>query len=166
MRWIPMDIDGVRRCDCDGEHPILALTERGGDRWFNIRVTCLEADYLAHELGGRRIRASVTYTLIEELLSALGWSLAALRLTNEEDAAMFALVELGRGPERAGVRAYPGDAVVLAARSGLPLDVPIELARTGDRSVSRPWIEDEDHDADVVAFRRLLDDLTPEDFAP
>lgn len=163
MRWVSMEIDGVRRCDCDGEHPILALTEPDGDRWFNIRVTCLEADYLAHELGGRRIRASVTYTFIEETLSALGWSIRALRLADGQDAGMFALVELVRDDERAGVRAYPGDAVVLARRFGLGLDVPVELVRTGDRGVGRPWLDDED-DADLVAFRRLLDDLTPEDF--
>jgi hypothetical protein len=100
---------GVRRCDCDGCHPILTLTESGGDRWLNVRLTGHEADHLAHELAGRPSRTSVTYALIEELLSALGWSLTAVRLGGTPHQELLGLVEVTQGTQRAGVRAHPGD---------------------------------------------------------
>jgi bifunctional DNase/RNase len=164
MRRVPMVLDGVRRCDCDGRHPILALSEPDGPRWLNVRVTCHEADHLAHEVAGHRTRASVTYTLVEELLSALGWRLSAVRLVPTEHQEMQGLVEVTRGAEQAGVRAHAGDAVVLASRSAITIDVPLELAQQGDRGLSQPWLTGDDSDQ-VANFRRLLEDITPEDFA-
>jgi bifunctional DNase/RNase len=165
MRWVRMVVEGVRRCECDGRHPILTLIESGGDRWLNVRVTGHEADHLAHELAGRPSRTSVTYGLIEELLSALGWSLTAVRLGGTPHQELLGLVEVTHGDQRAGVRAHPSDAVLLATRREITIDVPLELARVGERGLAAPWLAGDDVD-EVAAFRRLLDDVTPEDFAP
>jgi bifunctional DNase/RNase len=164
MRRVPMVLDGVRRCDCDGRHPILALSEPHGDRWLNVRVTSHEADHLAHELAGHRTRAALTYTLVEELLSALGWRLTAVRLVPTDHQEMLGLIEVARGAQRAGVRAHPGDAAVLASRGAITIEVPLELARVGDRGLSQPWLAG-DHSDEIASFRKLLDDLSPEDFA-
>lgn len=165
MRWVPMVAEGVRRCDCDGRRPILTLAEPGGDRWLNVRVTGHEADHLAHELAGRQTRASATYALMEELLSALGWSLSAVRLGGTPHQELLGLVEVAHGAQRAGVRAHPGDAVLLASRRGITVDVPRELVRVGERGLAAPWLAG-DHADQVAAFRKLLDDVSPEDFAP
>jgi bifunctional DNase/RNase len=114
---------------------------------------------------GRPSRISVTYALIEELLSALGWSVSAVRLGGTQHHELLGLVEVSHGAQRAGVRAHPGDAVVLASRRGITIDVPPELARLGDRTVAEPWVAS-DHADEVEAFRRLLEDVAPDDFAP
>lgn len=165
MRWVPMVVEGVRRCGCDAAHPLVALSEPDGDRWCNVRVSGPEADHLAHELAGQRTRAAVTYSLIEELLSALGWSLCTVRLNVSERQEVLALVEVGRNGERAGVRAHAGDAVLLASRAKITIDVPVELARLGDRGLAERWLPDEDLD-ELVDFRGFLDRVTPQDFAP
>lgn len=165
MRWVPMVMDGVHRCGCAGQHPILALSEARGDRWVNVRLTCREADHIARELAGHRTRAALTYTLLEEMLSALGWCVSAVRLVGGDDHAMLGLVEMTRETERAGVRAHPGDAIVLASRCAVTIDVPRELAQTGERGLSEPWLTGVDAD-EIVSFPRFLDDVTPEDLAP
>ena len=163
MDWVPMVVDGVRRCDCAGGHPILALAELDGVRWLNVRLTCHEADHVASEVAGHRTRASVIYALFDELISALGWHPSAVRLVGSENREMLGLVELTRDDERAGVRAHPGDAVVLAWRCSITIDVPVELVQMGDRGLAQPWLEHEDPDT-VARFRRQLDEATPDDF--
>lgn len=163
-RWVPMVVDGIRRCDCAGRHPILALSEPDGVRWLNVRVTSHEADHLASEIGGQRTRASVIYALLTEVASALGWRPSAVRLVGTEDQEMLGLVELIRGDERAGVRAHPGDALVLACRCGITIEVPLDLVQAGDRGLTESWLADGDPDA-IATFRRQLDDATPDDFA-
>jgi bifunctional DNase/RNase len=162
-RWVPMVVDGVRCCDCAGRHPILALSEPDGFRWLNVSVTGNEADHLASEIAGHRTRASVIYSLLDELVSALDWHLSAVRLVGTERQEMLGLVELGRGDERAGIRAHPSDAVVLACRCAVTIDVPLELAQVGDRQLAQPWLECDDADT-VAIFRRQLDAATPDDF--
>jgi len=157
-----MLVDGVRCC-CAGRHPILALSEPGGFRWLNVRVTGHEADHLASEIAGHRTRASVIYRLLEELVSALSWQPSAVRLVATDQHEMLGLVELTRGDERAGIRAHPGDAVVLACRCAITIDVPLDLAQEGDRQLAQAWLDGDDDDA-VAIFRRQLDDATPDDF--
>jgi bifunctional DNase/RNase len=164
MRWVPMVVDGVLRCDCGSRHPILALSEPDGRRWLNVRVTGHEADHLASEIAGHRTRASVIYALLDELVSALGWRPSAVRLVGTEHHEMLGLVELTRGDERAGVRAHPGDAVVLACRCAITIDVPLDLVQVGDRRLAQPWLTGDDPDT-IATFRRQLDDATPDDFA-
>ncbi|MGQ0805295.1 MAG: bifunctional nuclease domain-containing protein [Actinomycetota bacterium] len=159
-----MIVEGVRRCGCESGHPLVALAEPRGDRWLNVRVSDREADHLAHELGSGRTRAAFTYTLLGELLSALGWTLSAVRLTGTEHQEVLGLVEVTRGDERAGVRAHPGDAIVLAYRYDLAVEVPVEMARMGDRGLAAEWLADGDSD-ELASFRRFLDELTPDDFA-
>jgi bifunctional DNase/RNase len=163
--WVPMVVDGVHCCDCAGRHPVLALSETDGSRWLNVRVTGHEADHLAAEIAGHRTRASVIYGLLDELVSALDWRLSAVRLVGTEHHEMLGLVELARGHERAGIRAHPGDAVVLASRSAMAIDVPVDLTQVGARGLAEAWLEGDDRET-IAAFRRQLDDATPDDFAP
>jgi hypothetical protein len=96
------------------------------------------------------------------MISALGWHPSAVRLVGTEHQKMLGLVELTRGDERAGIWAHPGDAVVVACRCAMTIDVPHEMVQMGHRRLTQPWFEDEDA---VARFRRELDDATPDDFA-
>jgi hypothetical protein len=77
---------------------------------------------------------------------------------------MLGLVELTRGDERAGIRAHPGDAVVLACRCAVTIEVPLDLTQVGARGPDRAWLPGDDP-ATIAAFRRQLDGATPDDFA-
>lgn len=164
MRWVPMLVEGVAHCGCSARHPVLAMREQDGHGWLNVRLGCQEAKHLAGELAGSRMRSSVTYRLIEEMLSALGWEVARVRLRLEDDGDMFSLVELSDGARRAGVRAHPGDAVVVAARALLPVEVPESIVRTDPRGALGAWFARHQEGA-LDDFRRFLDGVEPRDFA-
>ncbi len=163
MGWVPMLVEGVARCGCSAEHPVLALREQEGERWMNVRLGCLEAGHLAAELAGRRTRSSATYRLVDETLSALGWEISRVRLRSEDEGGLFALIELVDGSRRAGVRAHPGDAVVVATRSVQPIEVPEAMARKEPPVPLVPWSA-EHGGGELVEFRRFVERVRPSDF--
>lgn len=155
---VELDVLGVR-LEMGSNSPILLLKESGGQRVLPIWIGAAEAAAIVNALEGRVAPRPLTHDLMAELLSTLGHSSIAARITD--------MVE---GPEDGGtfmaelevdghvLSARPSDVVALAVRAGVIVSCPEQLLDRVGVTLDEP-AEDE-----VERFRQFLDHISADDF--
>lgn len=153
-----LDVIGVR-VDVPSNAPILLLREVGGSRVIPIWIGAAEASAIANALDGVLPPRPLTHDLMAQMLSELGHTRIAARITAMEE-----------GPDDGGIfhaeleidghviSARPSDVVALAVRSGIVITAPEELL---DRVGVEMEVPAQD---EVERFREFLDSVTPDDF--
>ncbi len=141
--------------------PVLLLKERAGTRVLPIYIGVVEAR--AIKLGLDKIEPArpLTHDLALALVTALGASVHRVVVTEVRDRVFVAEVELtGETHAEAVISARPSDAVALAVRCQAPIFV--DSAVMNDQSVDEAPTDD----SLVDEFKRFLDVINPDDFAP
>ena len=111
-----------------GEHRILLLRERNGQRVLPIWVGAAEGDSLALHLGSEPVPRPLTADLMARLLEAAGARVERVEVSTLRENTFYAVVHLvtASGDQREA-DARPSDAINLAVRVGAPIVVDTEV---------------------------------------
>jgi bifunctional DNase/RNase len=158
--------------------PLLVLQETAGrGRVLPIAVGIPEAQAVELERSGARPERPQTHALICNVVDALGHRIEGVRITELREGIYHAELQLDRGVT---VSSRLTDAVTLALHLGLPILVEEEVLAAGATELAVVSVgDDPDEDLDVAvdepgepivdpdeveAFRKFLDEASPEDF--
>jgi bifunctional DNase/RNase len=119
----------------NGDHvsEFVVLDELGGNRHLLIQIGQIEAFALAANLGETEWGRPMTYQFMAQLVRSLGGRIRVVRLDGLVEGAYAATVEVD-GPQGAVlVDARSSDALNLAALTGAPILVGLEVLEDCDR---------------------------------
>ncbi len=155
---IAMEIVGVR-VELPSNQPIVLLKEAEGTRYLPIWIGGNEATAIATALEGVVPPRPLTHDLLRSVLDAVGALATRVTITEMRDSVYFADLEIDAGGREVHISSRPSDAIALAARTGTPV-FALE-AVMDDAGVE---FEDESEEAEVDRFRKMLEEVTVEDF--
>jgi uncharacterized protein len=103
---------------------VVILREKDSERWLPIYIGPGEAQSIAVNLRGGQYQRPMTFDLVASLLRALEGRVRSAQITRLHDNTFFAEILLER-PDGELIRldARPSDAIPLALRLGLPVQV-------------------------------------------
>jgi uncharacterized protein len=149
-----VDVVGVR-VEMPSNQPIVLLRESSGDRYLPIWVGAVEATAIAFAQQGVVPPRPLTHDLLKDVLTATGFELAEVQITEVRDGVFYATLILGDGIE---VSARPSDSIALALRTGSRILCSEEVLDEAGLAVP------DDQEEEVERFREFLDQISPEDF--
>lgn len=164
--------------DPQGSRPLLVLQETDGrGRVLPIAVGVPEAQAVELERSGARPERPQTHGLICNVVEALGHRIEGVRITELRDGIYHAELRLDRGVT---VSSRLTDAVTLALHLELPILVEEDVLAAGATELTVVHVEDDQDEEleigvdepaepvvdpdEVEAFRKFLDQASPEDF--
>lgn len=169
-----VDLIGIQLDPVAGVSVLVLREQDEPNRVLHIVVGGAEAASIAMAAQGVRPPRPMTHDLMATLVGSLDGHLDAVEVTELRDGAFVAALAVSgpAGSHRVDTRA--SDAIALAVRLHAPLLVsdevldeagvvpePVEPEQLGVEP-----LDPEQIDAEVDAFRALLDELVPDDFAP
>jgi uncharacterized protein len=164
---VPLEVIGVR-VEMPSNQPVVLLRDSVDGRYVPIWIGAVEASAIAFAQQGVVPTRPLTHDLFCDTLTALGVSLAEVRITDLRDGVFYSVLVL-RGPSGViEVSARPSDAIALAVRLDVPVLGSVELiAEAGIDLPSDDAPEDSDEDPETALeqFREFLDQVSPDDFA-
>jgi bifunctional DNase/RNase len=149
-----LHVVGVR-VELPTNQPIVLLREAGGDRYLPIWIGAVEATAIAFAQQGVVPARPLTHDLLRDVITGLGASLQAVRITELRDNVFYAELVFDGGIE---VSARPSDAIALALRTGTTIYG--SEAVLDEAGIPVP----EEQEDEVEKFREFLETITPEDF--
>ena len=163
---IPVTVAGVRM-EMPSNSPIVLLQEESGERYIPIWVGAVEATAIAYAQQGIVPPRPLTHDLMLDALTALGATVAEVRITELTDGVFFAVIDLvGADGQNHEVNARPSDAIALALRANAPISAHESVL--ADAGVSIPTSDDSGAEGasedQVEKFREFLEGVSPEDF--
>lgn len=140
--------------------PIVLVRERDSDRYLPIWIGAVEASAIAFALQGVESPRPLTHDLAVSMLTALGWSLERVEITDLVEGVFYADLHLASAEgETRIISGRPSDSLALAVRVDAAVYVAEDVLE--EASIEAPQEEEEE----VEAFREFLDHVSPEDFA-
>ncbi|MDP2361217.1 MAG: bifunctional nuclease family protein [bacterium] len=107
---------------------MVILREKDSERWLPILIGPVEAQAIADNLRGGQFQRPRTFDLMASLLRALDGQVRGVQINRLHENTFFAEVVLERPDgERIRVDARPSDAIPLALRLGLAIQVHPDL---------------------------------------
>lgn len=156
-----MHLVGIR-VERPTNNPMVLLREATGDlRVLPIFVGADVATAIAYGLEGVEVPRPLTHDLMRNLLEELGAHVESVVIKELRDGIYFASINLVLNGARHEVSSRPSDAIALAVRLGTPIYAEEEVLDADGIIVA----ESDDQDDLVSAFRKFIDDVSPEDFA-
>lgn len=149
-----LHVVGVR-VELPTNQPIVLLREAGGDRYLPIWIGAVEATAIAFAQQGVVPARPLTHDLLRDVISGLGASLQAVRITELRDNVFYAELVFDGGVE---VSARPSDAIALALRTGTTIYGSESVL--DEAGIPVP----EEQEDEVEKFREFLETISPEDF--
>ncbi len=155
---LDLEVVGVR-VEMPSNNPIVLLRDRDGGRYLPIWVGAVEATAIAYAQQGIIPPRPLTHDLLRDILTALGVTLAEVRITALEEGVFYAVLVFSTGVE---VSARPSDAIALALRVDAPIRGAVEVMEAA--GIDLPDDETPPDEDQVEKFREFLDQVSPEDF--
>jgi RNA polymerase sigma factor (sigma-70 family) len=113
-------------------HRIALLKERDGERLLPIWIGDFEGDALALQLGGENLPRPLTFDLMVKLLGIGGVQIESVAVSELREETYYAVIRATVAGQTHEIDARPSDALNLALRTGVPIQVSAEvLGRTG-----------------------------------
>ena len=153
-----MELVGVR-LQLPTNTPVVLLRETTGERFVPIWIGAVEATAIAYAMEGIVPQRPLTHDLLENVIEALGATVAKVVVTELRDAVFYADLVLDRDGAEIHVSSRPSDALALVARTGAPVFASSQVLDEAGIE-----IRDEDEEEEIEKFREFLDEVTPEDF--
>ncbi|MCG8531678.1 MAG: bifunctional nuclease family protein [Desulfovibrionales bacterium] len=120
--------------------PILILKNLEGDKNLNIWIGAMEAMAISIFLNEVEVPRPLTHDLMLSSLEQLGAQLLGVDIVRVENGTYFAELDLDMRGRRSRIDCRPSDAVALALRAGIPIqvasDVLNEAGVTGDLTLT------------------------------
>lgn len=150
---VDLEIMGVR-VEVPSNAPMLLLREVGGERYLPIWIAATEATAIVNALEAITPPRPMTHDLMADVLSELGHTDLAGRITSVTDGTFFAeLIVDGHQ-----ISARPSDLVALAIRCKFTITCSAELL--DEVGVELLGVQEDE----VEKFREFLNHINPDDF--
>ncbi|MFZ2487059.1 MAG: bifunctional nuclease family protein [Anaerolineae bacterium] len=151
---IEVTIDSVR-VSLMSNNRVVVLKEVDGERFLPIWIGPFEADSITIELQGREVSRPLTHDLLKSTIYMLGAEVTQVIINDLNNDTFYARIMLEAEGERIEIDARPSDAIALAIRC----DVTIQVA---DHVMERAGIVPED-DTNTGAGSSTVDAVSDDD---
>ena len=148
--------------DMVGKQPIVLLKTLEGNRYLPIWIGHPEAAAILMKMQGAPTPRPMTHDLVTEMLGELNATVAKIAVTELRDNTFFAIITLQVNGSEVEIDSRPSDALALAVRTDAPIFVSDQVI---EDSAIEFGGEPEEQDEIVDEFRKLLEDVSPEDFS-
>lgn len=139
--------------------PLLRLRETGeGGRELDIHIGAPEAASIHAALEGVEMPRPLTHDLFVETLRRLEVTISRIAITEMVDGTFYAVMTLGSGRSVHQISCRPSDAVAIALRAGVDVEVAVDLLDTMGRS------PEPDEQEILEEFKDFIEGVRPEDF--
>lgn len=153
---VEMKIKGLM-IDPVSNMPIIVLKTNEGNEVLPIWVGIFEANAIAMQLENIVSPRPMTHDLLCNVIESLRARVQRVVITDLKDNTFFALIHLDRHGEEVAIDARPSDAMALALRVNVPIQVEENVLRKSQQSA-----EDAEPD-ESERLRRWLEQVDPED---
>ena len=165
-------IDSIR-ASLTNQQRLVILKDEEQELFLPIWIGMYEAEAIAIALQKIEFARPQTHALISALLTALNTQLIQIEITALKENVFFASLILEREGQRIPVDCRPSDAIVMAARAGVPIFVDEAILREagiepGEEAADTEDSEEEEANLDVYSdfLNSLGDDSTPKPDEP
>jgi bifunctional DNase/RNase len=148
--------------DMVGKQPIVLLKTLEGNRYLPIWIGHPEAAAILMKMQGAPTPRPMTHDLVTEMLGELNATVAKIAVTELRDNTFFAIITLQVNGSEVEIDSRPSDALALAVRTDAPIFVSDQVI---EDSAIEFGGEPEEQDEIVDEFRKVLEDVSPEDFS-
>jgi len=156
-----MHIYGVS-FDIVGKQPIVLLKTADGNKFLPIWIGHSEAAAILMKLQGASTPRPLTHDLVTSMLAELEARVTRITVTELRDNTFYASITIQQDGSEIEVDSRPSDAIALAVRAEAPIFAD-------DRVIEESAIEFEGEEVNeeeiVDEFRKVLDQVTPDEFA-
>jgi bifunctional DNase/RNase len=157
-----MSIYGVS-FDMVGKQPIVLLKTLDGNKFLPIWIGHSEAAAILMKLQNTSTPRPMTHDLLTDMLTEVNAKVSRIAVTELRDNTFYAVITLAYDGQEIEIDSRPSDALALAVRSS----APIFVADTVIDASAIEFGQEPDDASDVIdEFKKFLEDVTPEDFAP
>jgi hypothetical protein len=119
-----MELREIQIVDDPTRHQVIVLAEKNGQRAFPIYIGLFEASAMDLAVHGQKAPRPMTHDLIYNLLEGLGAQLVEVRVDELRNETFFGkLVVQKEDGDTILIDSRPSDALILAAKSNLPIFV-------------------------------------------
>jgi len=134
---VEMELREIQIVDDPTRHQIVVLAEKEGTRAFPIYIGLFEASAMDLAVHGQKAPRPMTHDLIYNVLDGVGAELLEVHVDELRNETFYGkLVVRKENGEVVLIDTRPSDALVLAAKRGLPIyveeDVLNEVSRDGE----------------------------------
>ncbi|OBQ57493.1 bifunctional nuclease family protein [Halodesulfovibrio spirochaetisodalis] len=119
---VRMEVAGLS-LDKKTRAPILMLKDAAGEKMLNIWIGAMEAMAISIFLNQVEVPRPLTHDLMLSSLEELGAQLLGVDIVRVENGTYFAELDVDMGGKRSRIDCRPSDAVALALRAGIPIQV-------------------------------------------
>jgi len=121
---VEMELREIQIVDDPTRHQVIVLAEKNGQRAFPIYIGLFEASAMDLAVHGQKAPRPMTHDLIYNLLEGLGAQLVEVRVDELRNETFFGkLVVQKEDGDTILIDSRPSDALILAAKSNLPIFV-------------------------------------------
>ena len=121
---VEMELREIQIVDDPTRHQVIVLAEKEGRRAFPIYIGLFEASAMDLAVHGQKAPRPMTHDLIYNILEGLGAQLLEVRVDELRNETFFGkLVVQKDSNEVVLIDSRPSDALILAAKTGLPIFV-------------------------------------------
>jgi len=121
---IEMELSEIQIVDDPTRHQVVVLAEKNGTRAFPIYIGLFEASAMDLAVHGQRAPRPLTHDLVYNVIEGLNGRLVEVRVDELRDETFFGkLVVQKEEGEKVLIDTRPSDALILAAKRGLPIFV-------------------------------------------
>ncbi len=119
---VEVTIDSVR-VSLMSNHRVVVLKETDGERFLPIWIGPFEADAITIELQGVEVARPLTHDLLKSLIYLLGAEVTRVVINDLSNDTFYARIVLDAEGEEMEVDSRPSDAIALAVRCAVPIQV-------------------------------------------
>jgi bifunctional DNase/RNase len=151
--------------DVRGQHVLLLkpVTEPPGTgRVLPVWIGQAESTSILFAIEGATPPRPLSHDLMKLLLESVGADVERVEITRIEDGTFYAELTLRTPNGRRVLDCRPSDAIAIAARMGVRLEVADEVLESA--GVEDEFTTPEDEAEEVEEFRHFLDEVDPDDF--
>lgn len=123
---VEVTIDSVR-VSLMSQHRIVVLKETDSTRFLPIWIGPFEADAITIELQNVEVARPLTHDLLKATIEQLGAEIIEVSITDLRNDTFYAEIALRLDGRRLAVDARPSDAIALAVRARVPVNVADEV---------------------------------------
>jgi len=121
---VEMELREIQIVDDPTRHQVVVLAEKNGHRAFPIYIGLFEASAMDLAVHGQKAPRPMTHDLIYNLLEGLNAQLVEVRVDELRNETFFGKLVVQRADgDMVLIDSRPSDALILAAKSGLPVFV-------------------------------------------
>jgi len=152
--------------DLVGKQPIVLLKTADGNRYLPIWIGHPEAASILMKLQGASTPRPMTHDLLADLLEQLDAEVIRITVTELRENTFYASITVQQNGSEIEIDSRPSDAIAIAVRSDAPIFAAERVIEESAIEFEGEEMTEETQQEIVDEFRKFLDDVSPDQFAP